>query len=786
MSTETGKAAPTETRRLAAIMFTDMVDFSRQMGADEAHTLQLLAIHNQVIEQTVAAHQGHVIKTAGDGFLIEFPSVVHAVQCAQGIQAHFHAYNAETAKADHIHVRIGLHEGDILVQSNGDVFGDGVNVAARLQALAEPDTICISQKVHEEVEKKLDLGTVLSLGQPKLKNIVQRQHIYLLLPERPQGLRQAFQVQRLKLSRRMRPIHWLGVAGVLLIAGAFLTVRYFPVLLPNTQPLAPSTQSLPLPDKPSIVVLPFDNMSKDPEQDYFSNGITEVLTSDLSRIASLFVIARNTAFTYKGKATNVQEIGKELGVRYVLEGSVQKANEEVRIVAQLIDTTTGSHIWSERYDRPLKDIFALQDEIVQKIVTTLNLQLTLQEQGILVRKRTNSLEAYDTFLRAADYFYRFTKEGNTQARSLFEKTTELDSRYAEAYAFLGWTYMSAWIHQWSPAPQTLQQALELEQQALALDDSLPRAHFVLSSVYRAQAKYEPAVAAAERAIALDPNDAESYVTLAGAFNFFGERPVEAIELLEKASRLNPRYSFMLQFQLGWAYSLTGRYEEAVAAQKQALLRNPNWLFSYGELFINYRLLWSSQLSQDPQILDRALEVGQRVVTLQDASPSSHTILSQAYLLKKQYEQANSEAEQALALNPSDGRLYAGLANVLSSLGRPEEALGLAEKALRLNPRLPLRNLVQLGHTYYLAGRTEEAIAALKKSLNGSPADLDAHLLLAAVYSELGRDVEAQAEAAEVVRINPKWSLEVWKQRVPYKDPAMLARVFVALRKAGLQ
>jgi TolB-like protein/Tfp pilus assembly protein PilF len=543
---------------------------------------------------------------------------------------------------------------------------------------------------------------------------------------------------------------------------------------------------LPLPDKPSIVVLPFDNMSKDPEQDYFSNGITEVLTSDLSRIASLFVIARNTAFTYKGKATNVQEIGKELGVRYALEGSVQKANDQVRIVAQLIDTTTGGHLWSERYDRPLKDIFALQDDIVQKIVTTLKLQLSVQEQGVLVRKRTNNLEAYDTFLRGADYFYRFTKEGNAQARSLFEKAVGLDPQYAEAYVWLGWTYLMGWVHQWEPDPQNLRRALELEQKALALDDSLPRAHHILGHVYTFQAKYELAVAEAERAIALDPSNADSYHGLAVVLNNFGERTTEAIELEKKAIRLNPRYPFAYVFHLGWAYTLVGRYEEAIATQKQALLRNPNWLFSYIELFVNYRLQWSSQLSQDPQTLDQAFEATQQIVALDAASPFGHWMLSAAYLWKKQYEQANREAEQALALNPNQGMIYAGLAGVLSFLGRPEEALGLIEKALRLNPRLPPRGLLNLGHTYYLAGRSEEGIAALKKSLNSSPADLDAHLLLAAVYSELGKDAEARTEAAAVLRINPNWSLEVWKQRVPYKDPAMLERVFAALRKAGLK
>jgi adenylate cyclase len=283
-----------------------------------------------------------------------------------------------------------------------------------------------------------------------------------------------------------------------LIAGGLITTQapFFSSI--RTPPSSLRNQEvLPLPDKPSIVVLPFDNMSKDPEQDYFSNGITEVLTSDLSRISSLFVIARNTAFSI-GKSRNVQEVGKELGVRYVLEGSVQKANDQVRIVAQLIDTTTGSHIWSERYDRPLKDIFALQDEIVQKIVTTLNLQLTLQEHGHIVRKRTDNLEAYDTFLRGVEYFYRFTKEGNAQARTLFEKTVELDPQYAEAYAWLGWTYLMALIQQWTPAPQTLQRAFELEQKALALDDALPRAHVILSWVYTFQAKYEPPWPEAER------------------------------------------------------------------------------------------------------------------------------------------------------------------------------------------------------------------------------------------------------------------------------------------------
>src|SRR5262245_54319348 len=249
-------------------------------------------------------------------------------------------------------------------------------------------------------------------------------------------------------------------------------------------------------------------MSKDPEQDYFSNGITEVLTSDLSRISSLFVIARNTAFTYKGKPVNIQDVGKELGVRYVLEGSVQKAGEHIRIVAQLIDTTTGGHLWSQRYDRPLKDIFALQDEIAQKILTTLKLQLTLQEQGVLVRKHTDNLEAYDAFLRGTEYYWRFTKETNAQARQMFEKAVALDPQYAEAYAWQGWTYWMERVWRWSTDPQTLERALALVRQALALDDSLPIAHSTLGRIYAHQRQYDQAIAEGQRALALDPNNAD--------------------------------------------------------------------------------------------------------------------------------------------------------------------------------------------------------------------------------------------------------------------------------------
>ena len=469
-----------ETRKLAAIMFTDIVGFSRQMGADEARMLRLLEVHNQLIQQAVSAHHGHVIKTVGDAFLVDFPSVVHAVQCAQQIQSQFRTHNADKEPAEQIHVRIGIHLGDV-VQRDGDVFGDGVNIASRLQGLAEPDTICISDMVYRDVVKKLELGTVVSLGRPKLKNIAERFAVYALLPEAPKGLRQTLQMQRLKLSHRLRPVVFVLVLGALVLslfpALPTFIIHRLAFIVSEVQP------PLPLPDKPSIVVLPFANMSE-AAQDYFSDGITEDITTDLSRLSSLFVISRNTAFFYKGKAVKLSDLSKELGVQYVLEGSVRRTEGQVRVTAQLIDATQDRHIWAERYDRPLKDIFAVQDEIRQKIVFALKVKLTPEEQERFRRAPTDNLEAYDLYLRAQESllraYYETKKEANTQARQMYEKAIELDPQYAGAYASLAQVYWFDWAYQWSTAhTQSLDQAFAMAQRAVALNDSLSLPHQVL-------------------------------------------------------------------------------------------------------------------------------------------------------------------------------------------------------------------------------------------------------------------------------------------------------------------
>jgi len=482
----------------------------------------------------------------------------------------------------------------------------------------------------------------------------------------------------------------------------------------------------------------------------------------------------------------VQEVGREMGVRYVLEGSVQKDKDTVRITAQLIDAIQGQHLWSERYDRPLTDIFALQDELVQKIVTTLNLQISLQEQGdFLVHRTTANLEAYDAFLRGVGYFVRLAKDTNPQARQMFEHALALDPQYALAYAFLGWTYYLEWLYQWNPDLRNVERAEELARQALALNEMLPMAHGLLSRVYWQQEQPELALAAAEQTVALAPNFAEAHIWRAQVLMAV-DRPVEALRDVEHAMRLNPRYPFWYPDNLGLAYRLLGRYEEAIAAHQQVLLRNPKYPFAYVFLVLTYAEAWLWQQRQDPQTPAQALEAAQRAVALNASSSSAHVALGWAALLNKHYAQAEAKVEQVLVLGPGSADLYASAASILNWVGRPAEALKLMEQALHLNPRLPSWYFFFLGQAYYLLGRTAEAITPLQRVLSVYPHRVNAHVLLAAVYSELGKEAEARAEVEEVLRLNPNFSLEVHKQRAPIKDPAMLERHIAALRKAGLK
>jgi adenylate cyclase len=721
--------------------------------------------------------------------------VVDAVRCAVEIQHALEVKNEELPDNRQMQFRIGINLGDVIVEGER-LYGDGVNIAARLESLALPGGICISGTVHDHVKNKLAL-TYEDLGEQVVKNIAEPVRVYRVGMDEATSQKATGKAQKAKVERRAgiarRKWLTLTVTGLLLIAATIGVVRYWLSSIPNTQPSTPSTQAapaaLPLPDKPSLVVLPFVNMSNDPEQEYFSDGITEDITSDLSQISGLFVIARNSAFTYKGKAVKVQDVSREMGVRYVLEGSVRRADNQVRVTTQLIDATTGYHLWSERYDRPLKDIFALQDEIVRKIVTTLNLQIRLREQGaaLEVRKRTANLEAYDSVLRGMAYTYRFTKEANVQARQMYEKAIELDPEYVSAYVGLGFTYYIDWIWQWSQDPQTPERALELAQKALALDDFSPWPHNLLGAIYLyIKKQYDQAFAEVERTIALDPNSAEGYWRMGEILGSMG-KPEEGIGWIKKAMRLNPRYPGYYAQTLGGAYFLAGRYEEAITALQDALPRNPDYMWTHVSLALSYWQQWAQQQSQDPQTLERALTAAQRAVALSEATAGTHQALSVVYLWKKQYAQALTEGERAMALDPNETiDIYPGLAQSLSYAGQPEEAIRLIETAMRLSPRYLVFYPHELGLAYLLAGRYEEALAALQDALRRNPNYLPVHRDLAVVYSELGKETEARAEVAEVLRINPKFSLEVHRARVPIKDPTVLEQHIAALRKAGLK
>ncbi len=777
-------------RKLAAIFSTDVAGYSRLMGDDEAATIRTLTTYREVMTRLIQQHRGRVVDSPGDNLLAEFASAVDAVHSAVEIQHELKARNADLPEARKMEYRVGINVGDVVMEGER-LYGDGVNIAARLESLAIPGGICISGTVYDQVKNKVALGYEY-LGEQAVKNIADPVRVYRVVSDESSSHQVASQKSKEETPtlRWLRPAHRWVVAGLVLATVAIVAVRYLPFSLLSTRYSGLETEeakppSLPLPDKPSLIVLPFVNMSKDPDQEYFSDGLTDVLTGDLSKISSLFVIARNSAFTYKSKAVKMQEVGREMGVRYVLEGSVQKTDQRIRITAQLIEAATGYHLWSEQYDRPLTDIFALQDEIVQKIAATLKLQLTLQEQGFAERKHTDNMEAYDYFLRGRVYFWHLTKEANVQARQMYEQAVALDPQYAEAYARLGGAYWMEWVYRWNADPKNLERALEMAQRAVALDNALPLAHSFLSLVYIQKQQYDQALAEGERAIALNPNDAESRARQVEVLISMG-RPEEALWLMQQAMRLNPRYPTHDLFRLGWAYGLTGQYTEAITALKEAASRNPNFFFTYTALANSYVLQWNSQQSQGSQTLEQALAAAQRAIALNDSLPWAHITLGTIYLEQKQYEQAITEVERATVLDPNSAFSYAALAVVLSSVGRSEKALRAAEQALRLKPLIVDYHLDSVGAAYYLAGRPEEAIAPLKQYLTRYPNTLGAHLTLAAVYSELGQTVEAQKEVAEVLRLNPKFSLEVHKQRMPIKDPAVLERHIAALRKVGLK
>ena len=504
-------------RRLAAILSADVVGYSRLMGEDDAGTLAALkTLRKELFAPTVAEHKGRIVKLMGDGALVEFPSVVDAVECAVAVQQAMAARNADTPEDKRIAFRVGVNLGDIIIEGS-DIYGDGVNVAARVQEVAEPGGVALSATAHEHAVAKVDVG-FRDGGEQEFKNIAKPVRIY----------------------------HW-SVDDASQQADVGGTDR-----------------SLPLPDKPSLAVLPFTNMSGDPEQEYFVDGITEDIITELSRFRSLFVIARNSSFTFKGHAVDVTEVGRTLGVRYVVEGSVRKARKRVRVTAQLVEAATGKHLWAERYDRDLEDIFAVQDELVRTITSTVGGRVDSAGQARAERLSEANLLAYDHVLRGNAAWLRFNKEDNRRAREHFEQAIKLDPHSAQAHQLLAVAQNLDWMTYWVEDHEaTLLAAFESAKRAVALDESYSGSLTVLGLIQLFRREFDDARHSLERAIELNPNDDTAlgnyglYLTAVG-------RADEAVAQLELSSRINPLHPDWVDWIKGAAFFSARRYDEAIA------------------------------------------------------------------------------------------------------------------------------------------------------------------------------------------------------------------------------
>jgi len=522
-------------RRLAAILAADVVGYSRMMDSDEAGTLAALKQHRETVFDPIAKrHKGRIVKLIGDGTLVEFASVVDAVNCALDIQQAIRSGGEQGEPA--IRLRIGINLGDVIIEGD-DIYGEGVNIAARVEPLAEPGGICISAIVHDSIGNRID-ASFSDGGEVTVKNI----------------------------SRPIRVWKWPPDAEAAAEQAASNNV------------VAPALA----PEQASIAVLPFDNMSGDPEQEYFSDGITEDLITDLSKIGGLLVIARNSSFAYKGKSVDIRTVGRELGVKSVLEGSIRRAGNRVRINAQLIDATNGAHLWADRYDRELTDIFAVQDEVTHQIVDALKVTLTPQESSRISEVPTTNIEAHDLFLRGREALLgsENNKEVFEFAVRCFNRAIELDPDYAEPYAGLCHTYIRDFQNKWSGRSDSKERAAHYSSLGLEKGPGLPYAHYTEALVKFWDGDLEGATGEIEAALALNPNFALA-IGMRGLGKVFSGTPIEAIPDLQQTLRLDPVMGHQYWHMIGMAYLIGGSYEKAIEAFGERISRSPNTDLSRG-------------------------------------------------------------------------------------------------------------------------------------------------------------------------------------------------------------
>jgi adenylate cyclase len=572
-------------RKLAAILSADVAGYSRLMRDDEEATIRTLTDYRRTIGNLTQQYRGRVVDSPGDNLLAEFASVVDAVNCAVEIQRELAERNAELPEDRRMQFRVGVNLGDVVTEGER-IYGDGVNIAARMEGLAEAGGICLSGAAHDEIENKIALQFEY-LGEQEVKNISKPLRAYRVLMGKEAAAKATGKKPKPKVWRKVAVA--LGVIVVLLaLATAVIWNVYF--RLPVVKGVPDAMKALELPEGPSIAVLPFDNMSGDPEQEYFSDGLTETIITGLSSYPGLLVIARNSTFVYKGKSVDIKEVGRKLGAQYVVEGSVQKTEDRVRITAQLIDAKTGHHVWSDRYDRELKDIFALQDEITVRIIHSAGMTFTGEQYSEDLIPPSGSLEVFMKLMKAIEYFFQHNKEDNVLARREVEEAIVLDPEWPVLYTLLAWTHINDLIFVFSESPLvSFAQASTNIKKALALDDENWFAHMALAGLYLLRKEHDNAIAAAERAIALNPNAADAYQYL-GVVLIFSDRYEEAIKFIERAMRLNPNSPPNYLFNLGLGYYGLGRYEDAIAMCSKALKQSPNYLSAHVFLAASYSAL----------------------------------------------------------------------------------------------------------------------------------------------------------------------------------------------------
>jgi adenylate cyclase len=525
-------------RRLAAVLAADVAGYSRLMGCDEERTLaQLKTLRKTLVDPSIATHRGRIVKTTGDGMLVEFASAVDAARCAIEIQRQMAQRHGDVSPEYRIDFRIGIHVGDIIIDDD-DIFGDGVNIAARLEGIAEPGGVCISDDAHRQIRGKIDIAFE-SIGKQTLKNIAEPMEAW-----------------------QMRP------AGKAAPAAASVSV--------------PKTQDLSLPDKPSIVVLPFDNMSAEPGQDYLADGIVEAITAALSCIRSFFVIARSSAFTYKGRATNARDVGKELGVAYLLEGSVQKAGNRLRIIVQLIETEGGAHVWSSRFDGAIDEFFDLEDRITEQVAGALQPSIRIAEIERSRRKRPQDLSSYDYTMRALPHVWALEKEESAKALELLDQALAIDPDYPLALSLAGWCHAQRSVYNWADdiaVSQAMARSLAERAAEMSGDDSVILA--VLGAVHTFVRNYGTARVLIERAVTLDPNAAWAWSRL-GWLEAYADQPQKAIGNFERALRLSPidPMNFNNYVGIASAHEVAQEYDQAAAFYRRALEERPNagWIY----------------------------------------------------------------------------------------------------------------------------------------------------------------------------------------------------------------